>query len=158
MARRSQKAQLTQAAKCIQKTTLWFLLKPANLNAYAIGIPKSAVNGELMLRARHGHLCALHPLVVRLPPSEVLATFVYIPSRSTPICVASGHRGQTQTDRLSRWARGLLFHVSRTSIPPYGPTATAQRRRTDGTPLRARRGAQSQQRPPSAPCDIQAAR
>ena len=96
MAHRSQKAQLTQAAKCIQKATLWFLLKPDNLNSYAIGIPKSAVNGELMLRARHGHLCALHPLVVRLPPSEVLATFVYIPSRSTPICVARGHRSNSK--------------------------------------------------------------
>jgi len=95
MARRSQKAQLTQAAKWIQVATFKFPLKPANLNSYAIGIPKSAVNGELMLRARHGHLCALHPLVVRLPPSEVLATFVYIPSRSTPICVASGHRSNS---------------------------------------------------------------
>ena len=132
MARRSQKAQLTQAAKCIQKATLWFLLKPANLNSYAIGIPKSAVNISVHC-TRLWCACRLRRC---WQPS-------YIFLRGLRRSVWPAGTGQTQTDRLSRWARGLLFHVSRTSIPPYGPTATAQRRRTDGTPLRARRGAQS---------------
>ena len=48
MARRSQKARLIQAAKRIQKATLWFLLKPANLNSYAVGIRKVALDGALM--------------------------------------------------------------------------------------------------------------
>ena len=48
MARRSQKAQLTQAAKWIQVATFKFPLKPANLNSYAVGIRKVALNAAPM--------------------------------------------------------------------------------------------------------------
>ena len=48
MAHRSQEAQLIQAAKWIQKVSLWFLQKPASLNSYAVGIRKVALNASPM--------------------------------------------------------------------------------------------------------------
>ena len=57
MAHRSQEAQLTQAAKWNRDGLLGFLLKPADLHSYAIGTPKSAVNGEANACAGRRPVC-----------------------------------------------------------------------------------------------------
>ena len=157
MAHRSQEAQLTQAAKWNRDGLLWFLLKPANLNSYAIGIPKSAVNGTPMLVLARTSVHCTRWCGAPAATSEVVTTFAYMPPyvHADP-CGQPGRESNWRRTSRAAGAR-LLFRIGNTHSTTTRPKRCVVRpptlRRRSG-PIRWR---WSQRRPPSAPCNILAA-